>query len=248
MPTRAQIVTKARSLIGIGENPPGSNRNKITEKYGYVGAWCAMTTWYVYQSFGVDLKKEFTPFWAATTQGVHAAQNRGLWRTDIRTARPGDLVYYKLPDGDEGFVNHTGIVVSAAPSGTVVAIEGNTANVCAQRTRSSHIVGYIDMSPFVSDPAGPRPAPAAPPFPGRHMFRIGKTSVHVTALDKQLIRLGYTKSHDGDGYQAGPKFTKWTRTNVKEFQRAQGWTGDDADGYPGPETWRRLFTTPTPKR
>ncbi|MFK0150399.1 peptidoglycan-binding protein [Streptomyces griseus] len=248
MPTRAQIVTKARSLIGIGENPPGSNRNKITDAYGYVGAWCAMTTWFVFKAFGTDFKQEFTTGWASTMQGVTAARARGLWHDGLKGAKPGDLVYYKLPGGDPGWVNHTGIIVRTTPGG-LVAIEGNTGNVCAERTRSAeHVIGYISVSPFVSDPAGPKPGPSAPPFPGRSSFTLGRSSAHTTALDKQLIRLGYTRSHDGNGYQAGPKFTKHTRDNVRSFQRDQGWTGADADGYPGPETWRRLFLAPTPKR
>ncbi|MFE1786412.1 peptidoglycan-binding protein, partial [Streptomyces sp. NPDC059506] len=44
-------------------------------------------------------------------------------------------------------------------------------------------------------------------------------------------------------YRQGPSRT-WSeadRRNVAAFQRAQGWSGPDADGFPGPETWRRLF-------
>ncbi|MBT2400648.1 peptidoglycan-binding protein [Streptomyces sp. ISL-100] len=245
MPTRSQIVNYVRSLIGTAEYPPGSNRNKITEAYGQHAPWCAMTTWYVYKHFGVDLRKEFTPMWAATTYGANEAKAKGLWRNGISGVKPGDLVYFKVPDGAPGWVNHTGIAVEKVPGG-VRTIEGNTANVCAERVRLAYIVGYIDMTPYVTNPPTPQPAP--PPFPGRAAFRIGRTHSAVTQLDRQLIRLGYTRKHDGDGYQAGPRFTKWTRENVKAFQTAQGWTGADADGYPGPETWRRLFTAPTPKR
>ena len=38
----------------------------------------------------------------------------------------------------------------------------------------------------------------------------------------------------------GPSWGEADRLNVQDFQRAQGWTGDDADGFPGPETWARL--------
>lgn len=39
----------------------------------------------------------------------------------------------------------------------------------------------------------------------------------------------------------GPRWGEADRRNVEDFQRAQGWRGSAADGYPGPETWRRLF-------
>ncbi|SFE88551.1 hypothetical protein SAMN05216251_10656 [Actinacidiphila alni] len=79
----------------------------------------------------------------------------------------------------------------------------------------------------------------APAYPGAGAFRPGQTNDSVLALGKQLVAKGY-----GKNYTVGPSRT-WgeaDRRNVEAFQRAQGWTGRDADGYPGPETWRRLFT------
>lgn len=81
-----------------------------------------------------------------------------------------------------------------------------------------------------------------PPFPGRPYFYIGAYNQYVTMLDNQLIKRGFSKHHDGDGYQAGPRFTEYTRLNVQDFQRFQNWSGADADGYPGPVTWDRLFS------
>jgi hypothetical protein len=62
--------------------------------------------------------------------------------------------------------------------------------------------------------------------------------VYVEQLGKQLVRKGY-----GTHYTDGPGRT-WSeadRRNVAAFQRALGWRGSAADGYPGPDTWRRLF-------
>jgi hypothetical protein len=58
-------------------------------------------------------------------------------------------------------------------------------------------------------------------------------------LGERLVLKGY-----GSHYRIGPSPT-WgdaDRLNVQDFQRAQGWTGSGADGYPGPETWRQLFS------
>ncbi|WP_433916707.1 peptidoglycan-binding protein [Streptomyces sp. NBC_01744] len=79
---------------------------------------------------------------------------------------------------------------------------------------------------------------AAPAFPGRDHFRPGQSNSHVDKLGKQLVRKGYGK-HYAKG--PGPRWTEEDRRNVEAFQRAQGWRGAEADGYPGPETWQRLF-------
>ncbi|MCX4677011.1 peptidoglycan-binding protein [Streptomyces sp. NBC_01433] len=81
-------------------------------------------------------------------------------------------------------------------------------------------------------------ANTAAPFPGRGYFKPGQSSSHVDRLGKQLVKKGY-----GKHYVSGPG-SRWgeaDRRNVEAFQRAQGWRGGAADGYPGPETWRRLF-------
>ncbi|MDH2390511.1 peptidoglycan-binding protein [Streptomyces sp. HNM0663] len=77
-----------------------------------------------------------------------------------------------------------------------------------------------------------------PAFPGRAHFRPGRSNAHVARLGQQLVARGY-----GTHYRSGPgpRWTEADRRNVAAFQRAQGWRGAAADGYPGPETWRRLF-------
>ncbi|MBT2441271.1 peptidoglycan-binding protein, partial [Streptomyces sp. ISL-36] len=82
------------------------------------------------------------------------------------------------------------------------------------------------------------PSANAPGFPGRGYFRPGQSSAYVEKLGKQLVKRGYGK-HYLSG--PGPRWSEADRRNVEAFQRAQGWRGGAADGYPGPETWRRLF-------
>ncbi|KOG74219.1 membrane protein, partial [Streptomyces varsoviensis] len=78
----------------------------------------------------------------------------------------------------------------------------------------------------------------APAYPGAAKFRPGQSNAYVAQLGKQLVKKGYGK-HYSQG--PGPQWSESDRRNVEAFQRAQGWSGRDADGYPGPETWRRLF-------
>lgn len=101
----------------------------------------------------------------------------------------------------------------------------------------------ITWPKFVTVPTKPVPKPVTvPPFPGVQFFRLNAFNEHVTEVDHQLIRLGFTHHNDGNGYQAGPMYTTYTRDNVKDFQLSRGWRGSDADGYVGPQTWHDLHT------
>lgn len=86
--------------------------------------------------------------------------------------------------------------------------------------------------------AGPGGTSARPAFPGTDRFRPGRSNPHVTRLGERLVKRGYGR-HYVSG--PGPRWGEADRRNVEDFQRAQGWRGSAADGYPGPETWRRLF-------
>lgn len=76
-------------------------------------------------------------------------------------------------------------------------------------------------------------------FPGKAKFRPGAENSDVTRLGKQLVKKGFGKFY---AKGPGPRWSEADRRNVEAFQRAQGWRGKAADGYPGPETWRRLFS------
>ncbi|MFD5144013.1 peptidoglycan-binding protein [Streptomyces sp. NPDC058401] len=75
-------------------------------------------------------------------------------------------------------------------------------------------------------------------FPGGQYFRPGQSNDHVARLGRRLVERGFGR-HYSEG--PGPRWSESDRRNVEAFQRAQGWRGAEADGYPGPETWRRLF-------
>ena len=103
---------------------------------------------------------------------------------------------------------------------------------------------------IVAPSAGSSGTPGRPPaggvashgvsgYPGRALFRPGASNEYVTELGKQLVRKGFGKYYTQG---PGPRWGEGDRRNVEAFQRAQGWRGGAADGYPGPETWRRLFS------
>lgn len=122
-----------------------------------------------------------------------------------------------------------------APSGRAVAAPA----------RPGPAAGPAGRGPVVrSVPAGPRrAAPAgtasAPGFPGHGHFRPGSSGSHVDTLRRQLVQRGFGRHYSS---RPGPRWGDADRRSVEAFQRAQGWHGAAADGYPGPETWRRLFS------
>ncbi|MBT2367034.1 peptidoglycan-binding protein [Streptomyces sp. ISL-10] len=83
---------------------------------------------------------------------------------------------------------------------------------------------------------------AQPPgFPGRDHFRPGRAGDHITRLGRQLVERGYGRYYTSARSALSARWSEEDRLAVQAFQRAQGWRGRAADGYPGPETWRRLF-------
>ncbi|MFF1394297.1 peptidoglycan-binding protein [Streptomyces sp. NPDC058287] len=97
-----------------------------------------------------------------------------------------------------------------------------------------------NIPPVAGGASGPGSATSkVPPYPGRGMFRPGASNAYVTQLGRQLVKKGFGKNYTKD---PGPRWGEDDRRGVEAFQRSQGWRGGAADGYPGPETWRRLFS------
>jgi hypothetical protein len=105
-----------------------------------------------------------------------------------------------------------------------------------------------------TEPAEPDPTPTTPPSDTAvwgvpSSWSIGATGPDVTRLGQRLVLwaayYGLTAPYK---VGPGPEFTETDRQAVAAFQRAQGWSGADADGYPGPETFARLAAGPTAVR
>lgn len=110
------------------------------------------------------------------------------------------------------------------------------AHVHFQVNKSSTWSDHVDPWPAIGAESGDRMDPAA--------YFMGATGVHVTWLGERLVAHGFGK-HYVKG--PGPIFGKADRDNVADFQRAQGWRGKNADGFPGPSTLVRLAADPKPE-
>lgn len=71
-------------------------------------------------------------------------------------------------------------------------------------------------------------------------YYLGATGPHVTWLGQRLVAHGFGRFYKSG---PGPVFTSVDRSAVAAFQKAQGWKGGAADGFPGHETLTRLAAT-----
>jgi murein DD-endopeptidase MepM/ murein hydrolase activator NlpD len=207
--------------------------------------------------------KVYTPYgtpgsWAA---GYHTGDD---WHTGSGSADTGKRVNAPV----SGKILHAGKGGWAPEYGIHVIIEdvtGDRTAVCHLLSESVSVGDYVEYGEQVGrqdttgNATGPhvhverRHAPFGywqhekphygdvAPYPGVNAFKLGQTHAAVTLLDRRLIAHGCASHHDGNGYNPGPTFTKHTLENVQDFQKAQGWSGSDADGYPGPSTWKLLL-------
>ncbi|QKW06700.1 peptidoglycan-binding protein [Streptomyces sp. NA04227] len=131
--------------------------------------------------------------------------------------------------GGTGTPGGAGMPGDARTSGPARTSGGTEAGVPGLGGREAR-GGVRELRGAASAPSG---------FPGREHFRPGKSNVHVARLGRQLVRKGYGRFYTAG---TGPRWTENDRRAVASFQRAQGWRGSRADGFPGPETWQRLFS------
>ena len=74
------------------------------------------------------------------------------------------------------------------------------------------------------------------PYPGEGWFKDEPRSPIVTAMGKRLVAEGCSAYEEGPG----PQWTEADRESYAKWQRKCGYTGDDANGWPGRVSWGRL--------
>ncbi|WP_345670930.1 peptidoglycan-binding protein [Streptomyces similanensis] len=96
-----------------------------------------------------------------------------------------------------------------------------------------------DKEPKPKPTPQPKPKPTPPPFPGRGYFGPGKKNAYVKQWGQQLVKKGF-----GKHYRVGPS-EQWSdadQLNTRDLQLAHKELKGDADGLPGPLTWRIAFS------
>lgn len=209
-------------------------------------AWCAtFVSWVALSADVADLY----PRTASCAAGVSWFKNRKRFS---EYPAIGAQVFFGSGGG-----THTGLVYSY-DNDYIYTVEGNTNDsgspqgdgVYFQKRarRDAYVYGYgypafpegiQSADPAWQDQAPaepPKPSPIYAPFPGSGFFRLGRDHPLILAMGKALVREGYR------GYQVGPS-SKFERGDIKAiawWQRKLGYSGSDADGYPGKTSWDRL--------
>ena len=212
MSTRERVLARARSQLGVTENPMGSNRTPYCEWYGMVGPWCAMFVSWCFFHEGLPLPATTHKGFAYAPSGAAWFRKQGRW-----TTRPavGHVVFFDFI----GRISHVGIVESVRSDGTIITIEGNTDDAggrtggkVMRKARRSRIVGY-----------------GIPPYsdgrPDDGLLRRGDRGAEVSAWQRDLNEaLGMGLVVDG-------VFGPATEAATRRFQREQGL---EVDGVVGP--------------
>lgn len=187
--------------------------------------------------------------WAVCNHGT-IFEGRGLGkRTGANGSQPLNRSHYAIlwMGGTKGVVTPSAAAVKSIQEvirylrshGTGKEIKGHRdgyATACPGDALYKLVKNGGLEPPKASTTSPAKPSPVYAPFPGAGYFKIGRTSKLVTELGKALVRAGWK----GYKFGPGPVFTATDRKAVQWFQKKQGWSGSDADGYPGPETWKRL--------
>ncbi|MDT0424822.1 peptidoglycan-binding protein [Streptomyces evansiae] len=138
------------------------------------------------------------------------------------------------------------------PEAQLTAIARVSAALCrAHGWGAASVIGHREWTNQKIDPAGftmaslrsrvaallaRRTAPALAPFPGADWFHKAPKSALVTAMGRRLVAEGCSAYAEGPG----PQWTAADRTSYAKWQRKLGYTGPDADGWPGAASWRAL--------
>jgi surface antigen len=236
-----QVLNRARSQIGVNEQPFGSNRTAYGAWYGVQGQpWCAMfVSWCTFHE-GLALPATISKGFAYTPAGAAWFQRRRRW---TNRPAPGHIVFFNFPGDSVNRISHVGIVESVRPDGSVVTIEGNTderggrtGGKVMRKVRRVGIVGY-GIPDYDGKAASPRPAaaasprPGAPAFPGR-LLKLGSKGPDVKLAQGRLVHLKVARlAIDGE-------FGNQTAAAVRKFQQDNKL---EVDAVIGHNTWTAMW-------
>lgn len=244
------LIAQAEKSLGVGEHN-GDNTNYITQWYGLNGEpWCDQAVTYWAYHAGVQGPVCFNAKYAYTVAHAQAFQSRGEWHAMTNGVvasgiRRGDVVFFDWDGGSSiGGIDHVG-VVTGTDGATVYTIEGNIGNVCARKVRYVHDIAGFGR-PAYTGASTSAPAPSSAPvktsqgtfqaFPGTAWFQRKPSAPVIEHMGQRLVAEKCGKYKVGPG----PQWTDVDRESYAAWQRKCGFSGSDADGWPGKTTWDKL--------
>src|SRR5690606_4969268 len=184
---------------------------------------------------------------------IYARNNGLILRDPVKGNRtksgfkPGDVGLIQRGPGEANYspngAKHIFLVVKDLGNGVVQTIEGNASNSGSASGDGVYSLKrqLTDQIVILRPKYGKEEKWDGKSFPGASAFKLGQSHPAVTVLGQRLVAHGYGRFYS---VGPGPTFGQADLKATKAFQKAQGWTGSDADGYPGPETWKRLMAGP----
>lgn len=247
---------KASSAYSDSRDKSVFTKNKGSNNYTYAGhvfgingpaaAWCAMqVTLSILEACGNDkaaAKEVMYGVYPYTRcdQLYDAAPSNMKGRRGAWTPIPGDVIVFT----DKGTSrDHTGMVYAVNGS-TVYTREGNSSNMCRERSyplASTYIWGYVrpNYAAASSDTPIQPPEPLNPYGPivysdiGLHQLSKGCYGSEVKTIQRIIYARGINQERvDGE---FGPK----TKAGVIELQKQLGLS---QDGVVGKDTWKAILT------
>ncbi|MEV8015652.1 peptidoglycan-binding protein [Streptomyces sp. NPDC086554] len=251
-----KVVSIGKAEVGFHEGRSGghwNNKQKYSPavpglEWSDYQAWCAtFVAWVAMKAGAADLY----PRTASCAVGVSWFRNKGRF-----SAYPavGAQVFF----GNGGGA-HTGLVY-AFDADYIYTVEGNTNDggsaegdgvyLKKRARRDAYTYGYgvpafaglVSADPrWGGKSSGSVKAPAKPaakyePFPGATFFKGEPKSAIVTAMGKRLVAVGCSAYKEGPGAQ----WSDADKASYAKWQKKRGFTGTDADGWPGKSTWDAL--------
>ncbi|MGW6920857.1 peptidoglycan-binding protein [Streptomyces sp. NPDC054950] len=235
--TAAAMLKEAAADLGYKEGK--NNDTKHGKWYGLnYNPWCdmAISLW-ADKSGNADVVGKF----AYCPSHVNWFKARNQWHAGTAAAKAGDIVFFTWDGGP--VADHVGIVTADTPAGQPVpTIEANTsAGTAGSQSNGDGVYRRVRARGTVlgfgrpAYKAAPKPVTYAP-FPGAEYFRKAPRSALITRMGKRLMAVGCGAYKSGPG----PQWTDADKASYAKWQRKQGFTGTDADGWPGKSTWDAL--------
>lgn len=209
----------SRGLLGLAEDPPGSNHNFITDWYadrinnpGFAHApWCAMSRTYCYCMAGGDLSYAYVPYIEADAK---AGRNGLVWLG--MSAEVGAWVIIDF--NRDGVADHVGQVEAVNGDGSIITLEGNIGDAYRRQRRDMKYVRG-----FVRVPHDDAPAPVVDPGPGETPTETGRAVMPNLAVGSRGRAVKILEQLVGASVDAGVGiFGPECKRKVTEFQRANG--------------------------
>ncbi|AQS69418.1 peptidoglycan-binding protein [Streptomyces pactum] len=242
--------TGAPTTPPAGAEPAAITRTEIIERAKtWVTAKVPYSTAYWSDGYRQDCSGYVSMAWQLPTNEWTGSLGTFAERITKEELQPGDiLLFHNAADPQKG--SHV-VIFGGWTDDTHTRYTAYEQTPPHTRTQPTPYAYWSDSAKYLpyrykgvatSAAGSPAAAPAShgvAGYPGRAMFRPGADNPYVTRLGRRLVERGF-----GTYYTTGPgpRWGEADRRGVEAFQRAQGWRGGAADGYPGPETWRRLFS------